>query len=1271
MMDIAEPIFLAIDEIVKRRLEDINYDTTIICTIEDNSQANNYKYICSNGSASFEAYANDTSYKLKESVQVTIPNNDYNNQKYIIGRYIGENSLPFSYTDPFSQIIDASGNLVQLENNNYISLMANGEEEEKLIWTYSGELVGFKRLGLSGDFRSWIYSLNPVIGSYGYRLEIDSEQNALINGNAYTQKAIFYLDSLDMFGNPFNFQTFFNQQKIFDISNLDKITNMRLYFYQKRNSFIDGNNQPINLGLSDNLFTKDPYICLGYDLNEFDKEQALLFSANKNTYIFNDNNDIQNNQKIINLRWLHQFEDNTIKVVNQVLSDWEIRWYRFNMGAPSADEYSGVYWERLPITKENFAELSDLFTCIVNPRATKAEEQIKVIILSPDADNNGKHDTVIRSNIITFKNEKEVPNSSTIDMTNGLSLWCKDNSYGNYFVYGQNNILFDKNQANLIRKLEARFASNNLIASEYNVDELASPLTEATEIIWKFPLENTMIKVNGFDYNYHKLFTDIKKFKYDGDKGKWTYIVKEVDYYDCFDVTFNDKNEIETFQINEEKLKNFDIYGQRYAELGFFKRNIQGIEEPIYDTIKIIENDQGKQIVIHRLPDPDLATREPGTAIDPEQDYLIKSTYNASALYNTVECIVKKNSLSYTAIKQFNFGLMGTNGTDATLVINFDNNQVALTSGQKVEGFKITAHLYDYNHREVDFNDESLGLECEWSWYKQYPTNHNITIEQRIKYKTVNEKQEKDTEDVSIDMNTCFLHSNTALNINNNYFLILQVKVKNWGNYDLIAYKAIPIRSSINYSGIIGADEIIYSSAGTVDYYKGEYQLYYNNNLNLNNVNWTIYDPWNRSANDSSLGIISTNNILKPATIYFKGSEPYGVKASVNGEIVWLQPLVILQNNYPSGMINEWDGQSIVLDDDEGQLIAPVIAAGRKINNKFYGVMMGDLSKSESENELSKRVGIFGFHEGSLSFGFEDNGTAFIGKSGKGQILLDGNDSVIQSSNWKTSNLGMFMDLDEGIIEMHNTGYIFIDSTAPTYPLSIGASASSASDRHFKVKWDGSLEATDAYIKGDIYADYIEANDGEIGGWQISPSGFTSPDGTVYLYSNSSGNQLSIKVGDNFNVTANGIITAYEGTLGGWTLDKTKLAGKGYGYIYLYTDSPAYSIAGSPSVFWRIDVGGKFGVDRDGNLYTSGNIYSTGTTYIDDYFYIRNANKTNVGNIHGEGNKAIIAGQYLEISATNNVYLKGSTIYFDVADQKLNLRVGNVSSSHPIYAYFA
>ena len=59
------------------------------------------------------------------------------------------------------------------------------------------------------------------------------------------------------------------------------------------------------------------------------------------------------------------------------------------------------------------------------------------------------------------------------------------------------------------------------------------------------------------------------------------------------------------------------------------------------------------------------------------------------------------------------------------------------------------------------------------------------------------------------------------------------------------------------------------------------------------------------------------------------------------------------------------------------------------------------------------------------------DGTGFIGKAGKGQILLDGNKSTIQSANYKATkelNLkdinnktireGTLMDLDEGSIDM-------------------------------------------------------------------------------------------------------------------------------------------------------------------------------------------------------------------------------------------------------------
>jgi hypothetical protein len=50
MIDIAEQICLAVDEIVKEKLKSINFDSTIIATIEDDSSSKDYKYTCSNGS---------------------------------------------------------------------------------------------------------------------------------------------------------------------------------------------------------------------------------------------------------------------------------------------------------------------------------------------------------------------------------------------------------------------------------------------------------------------------------------------------------------------------------------------------------------------------------------------------------------------------------------------------------------------------------------------------------------------------------------------------------------------------------------------------------------------------------------------------------------------------------------------------------------------------------------------------------------------------------------------------------------------------------------------------------------------------------------------------------------------------------------------------------------------------------------------------------------------------------------------------------------------
>ena len=61
--------------------------------------------------------------------------------------------------------------------------------------------------------------------------------------------------------------------------------------------------------------------------------------------------------------------------------------------------------------------------------------------------------------------------------------------------------------------------------------------------------------------------------------------------------------------------------------------------------------------------------------------------------------------------------MIGAKGKEATVVIEFDDNKVALTAN-KSEALSITAHLYDSTHKEIDLNNKDLNLSCEWSWYR-------------------------------------------------------------------------------------------------------------------------------------------------------------------------------------------------------------------------------------------------------------------------------------------------------------------------------------------------------------------------------------------------------------------------------------------------------------------------------------------------------------------------------------------------------------------------
>jgi hypothetical protein len=78
MVDYAEILCQSVDTIISKKLEGINFDTTLTCTITNIDNAELGQYTVTNGSATFTAYSTNTDYKVDDTVYVTVPNGDFN-----------------------------------------------------------------------------------------------------------------------------------------------------------------------------------------------------------------------------------------------------------------------------------------------------------------------------------------------------------------------------------------------------------------------------------------------------------------------------------------------------------------------------------------------------------------------------------------------------------------------------------------------------------------------------------------------------------------------------------------------------------------------------------------------------------------------------------------------------------------------------------------------------------------------------------------------------------------------------------------------------------------------------------------------------------------------------------------------------------------------------------------------------------------------------------------------------------------------------------------
>lgn len=886
------------------------------------------------------------------------------------------------------------------------------------------------------------------------------------------------LSTNDMIGNPYAFSEPFNQQILFNINEKARITNLKLYFYRDLNlttgefekTFIyyDENEKKfIEPGTEENIFVENFNISFGYSFNKYPGETALLYTLDRKEFLPNEVGKNENIKRTLKLRWIHHKDGEVYSLQdlsNRVLNGHyvKVHWYRYllSQGETIEDPLAGYFWSEFAVNKT--ADVNTLFEQEVVLDKTWVEENFKVII-EYDGD-------LIESEVLEFKN----PNGTVRDgnTLTGLKIIYPDYDLykGNFFFYNELN-----NESSLSPNIPM-----TLIA-DYEVISSMTGIWEDDDIIcWKIPKDNTMIMEPQAE-----LYT-LKE----NENGE---IVKTVTQYGDYDGVGTLSDDL---YISPNENGKITKWGKTWEV------------DPNYHQIlrKIVVADENNGITEAQ----ELESRS--------QRYRINNFYNNLCKNNTIYCevIKMKTNIHYNAQVDFSFGYAKTNGTKYTLVVDWEEttfsdkkykNPGAITwLRNRADGSK------DDSTKRIDFKVKILNSGEDTgevpvpgsteSDPKQWDINLSWLSEESIDGKINNTHGLNDYFNLENGTSPALVIKEDFPDINgtNLYryakYQILKLQVTNF-EYALTKYIPIPIRTDRTILGIEGATSVLYDATGhNPSYSEKAYLLRYSGNYEKDkektkDYKWdmryyksegisnTKTDSKGRTSSilwgtstlpqlehkfsyegDSTTSSDDGYYLVAPNMFMLETNQTQLEAACVfaqttNGLMLWCQPLLVMCDPYGSQFLNDWDG-SMVINETENYIMTSMIGAGTKsTDNKFTGVIMGNLNKIKNSGEnVFVDSGILGFKDGITGFSFSTDGTATLGRAGKGQIKFDGDQGLIYSGNWNGTlnndgtiglgTAGTLIDLTGG----HIDSYDFKLTSSNIY---INSNPSSDADYYFKI----------------------------------------------------------------------------------------------------------------------------------------------------------------------------------------------------------------------------
>lgn len=428
----ADTLLEAIDIIASERVNSISFDKTIRCTIVNTKNAAKGEYTVTDGTTQFLAYSDKPDYTNNTPVNVLIPNGDYSTgTKTILSKFVsGNDNIYYDFETPFDRFLDMTGNLL-IEEEREFSLAANSKVTES-SWELpfsitnsneiSTELTGYEVLGIRADFKTFLSKEDLISGDYGVCVAISGSMKS--NPNDIVSRRYYLSSEVDMYGDPYNYMTYFKQEQIFNISDFKTITNVKIWFYEG-DDFTNGNKEIINPELDNdnneikNIYMVNPYIAFGFLLDKYEPETILLYTVNEKEsgitlsqdysriyegVIASDFESIESlnltNKKKILAKWIHEVEEygqKKLRAINveSLLPrlgeeenspiDAKVHWFLADENATDENSLGGIGWtEMMPFPVNNVdsvnwfntANLSDLRDEEITPIMTQEQKDI-------------------------------------------------------------------------------------------------------------------------------------------------------------------------------------------------------------------------------------------------------------------------------------------------------------------------------------------------------------------------------------------------------------------------------------------------------------------------------------------------------------------------------------------------------------------------------------------------------------------------------------------------------------------------------------------------------------------------------------------------------------------------------------------------------------------------------------------------------------------------------------------------------------------------------